>query len=328
MFMIKKKLLDLFLMILVCLSPSVSQTDTHVGIPDVVYHTVRPGESISLICIDYYGRYRGSMGDVIQNLNSGIGNLYELRPGTTLKMPRPREASIEASDPTKLFVRNTTTVQGVVTFVEGEAFLFPGADRANSRLRSNTIVYPGDVIETKMKGRVELIMNREIVVRMDGNSRIRIDRFRNKRQSHEFTSVQLAGGTVWTKVKEFSNSTGRFQLKLPSAVAEVQGTVYDAAVKSGGETDLRVYQGMVSVVGTKRSPAKPDTVGNLEEKVVAERSNENWTKTVRSNQRLTIDESGRVSHLLSVTNVIEGGWEAWNENRDARISQLFLEKAR
>ncbi len=326
--MIKKKLLGLFLMIPVCLSPAASQSGTHVGIPDVVFHTVCSGESISLICIDYYGRFRGSMRDVIQNLNPDVENLDELRSGTTLKIPRPREASNAESGPTKLFVRNTTTVQGVVTYVEGEAFLFPGADRANSRLRSNTIVYPGDVIETTRRGRVELIMNREIVVRMDGNSRIRIDSFRNKKQSHETSSIQLAGGSVWTKVKEFSNSAGRFQLKLPSAVARVHGTVYDAVVKSAGETELRVYKGTVSVAGAGRTPAKTIAFANAGEKAAAERTNENWTKTVRSNQRLTIDELGRVSDLLSVTNVIEGGWEAWNENRDTRISQLFLEKTR
>ena len=38
-------------------------------------HVVKIGESISLICIDYYGYYDNALGEIIRDLNPGVKNI-------------------------------------------------------------------------------------------------------------------------------------------------------------------------------------------------------------------------------------------------------------
>lgn len=326
--MIFTKIRNILLFASVLLMPGAGQDVANVGVSEVVTHTVRPGESVSLICIDYYGRFRGCMGDVIRKLNPGVEDLSELTPGVVLRLPRPRQSSSVNSDPTRLFGRNVSAVQGVVTHVAGKAFLLPDSQGAKTPLHSNTIVYPGDVVETADRGRVELVINREIVVRIDENSRIRIKRFRNKKPHHETSLIGLSAGRAWVKVKEFTDGAGRFRLELPAAVAEVHGTVYGAAVRRAGMTDLRVYRGTVAVRSAQnhQTPLAFDAKGG--ERSVAAGPKENWTRIVHSNQRVLIGRDGRAPEVVSVSGKEQAEWTAWNENRDARISQLFLENAR
>jgi hypothetical protein len=160
---------------------------------------------------------------------------------------------------------------------------------------------------------------------MDENSRIRIERFRNKK-THETSLIQLSAGKTWVKVKEFTDGAGRFRLELPAAVAEVHGTVYGAAVRRTGPTDLRVYRGTVAV-SSAQNRQSPSVLGAGGKNVVAGQ-NGTWTRIVHSNQRILIDRDGTASEVVSVSENAEKEWTAWNENRDTRISQLFLENAR
>lgn len=295
-------------------------------------HKIKKGESVSLICIDYYGRYTPQMGDAIKKENPSITNINIIHTGNTLQLQKPHAPSKKKTPSATLFEKKAAVTQGVVTCVQGGASLIKKGSSTRSKLKVNTLVYPGDVLETDAKGRVEIIVNRESVLRMKENTRLTLDAFRDKGKKKGATSCNLKGGTLWTKVKKFTDKICRFELSLPTAVAGVYGTVYQTSLASDSSAEVKVYSGEVAVKNQPQTP-KTTTSGELEEVAgpgeVAgphEVSMEEWTQIVRAMQKITIGKDGTPSEVTSFEKEPASSWEQWNEERDKRIAELFSEK--
>ncbi len=300
-------------------------------------HKIKKGESVSLICIDYYGRYTPQMGDAIKKDNSSVADINIIHTGNTLNLQKPHTPSKKKTPSKKqtpsvaLFEKKAAVTQGVVTCVEGGASLKKKGKNTRSKLTVNTLVYPGDVLETDAKGRVEIIVNRESVLRMKENTRLTLDAFRDTAKKKGATLCNLKGGTLWTKVKNFTDKICRFELSLPTAVAGVYGTVYQTSLAQDSTAEVKVYNGEVAV---KNQPAMLETSipGGLEEVAgpgeVAgphEVTMEEWTQIVRTMQKITIGKDGTPSDVSSFEKEPASSWEQWNEERDKRIAQLFSE---
>jgi LysM repeat protein len=300
---------------------------------DPFTHIVAPGESVSLICIDYYGRYAPAMGDEIRKLNPRLKRLELIYPGQQLRLPAPDTASAETSSKPAVFSQSITVTQAVVTYVDGDAALQKDGETSAIPLAANTIVSPGDVLRTGKNGRVELIINRESVVRMRENSRLRIDSLRDAAAGSTTTTIRCPGGGIWTKVRRFADKITRFQLIAPNAIAGVHGTVYQTDVSPDSSMVVKVYDGEVSV---KSSPsaasgnsqtagAIAEVPGPSETSGPHEVSMEQWTRIVRSMQRIHIGPDGKVGEPEQFEREPEDSWEQWNEQRDRRIAALFGE---
>ncbi len=205
--------------------------------------------------------------------------------------------------------------------------LSPVKTSAKRNLTANTVVEPGDVIETGSDGRVELIINRESVVRMRENSRLVVSALRDNAKKKGETTVRFSLGTVWAKVRKFADKVSRFQMELPTAVAGVHGTVYQGSVARDSSAEVRVYDGEVAVKGKPQPPSEvPGAVsevpGPQEVPGPHEVSMEEWTQIVRSMQRISIDKNGAPSQPESFKKAADD-WEKWNEERDKRIAEMF-----
>jgi LysM repeat protein len=296
-------------------------------------HNVRKGESVSLICIDYYGHYSAKMGEAIKTLNPEVADINIIQVGQKLKLRQPATAAVPsvataaAAAPDTclpLFEKTVDATQGVVTCVEGSAKLTPRDSRSPGSLAVNTLVYPGDVIETGSRGRVEIIINRESVVRLKENTRLTVQTFRQGRQQKGTTSLQFFGGTLWTKVKRFTDKASRFQLELPTAIAGVHGTVYQTTVAADSSADVKVFHGEVAVKN-RPSLEAADALGPQEVAGPSEVSLEEWTQIVRDMQALHIGKDGQPSAVSSFKKNPADSWEKWNEERDRRVAEIFGE---
>ena len=299
-----------------------------------IVHTAKPGESVSLVCIRYYGHYTNSMGTVIQRMNPSIKNINFIFAGQKLTLPNPdRPVAARHRADTSLaatFDKKVNATQGVVTCVEENAFITPHDGTPKKKLVVNTLVYPGDTIRTGSPGRVEIIINRESVVRMKENTRLIIEAFRDNTRQKSSTQVSFSLGTVWAKIKKFKYAVSRFELELPTAVAGVHGTVYQTSISMDTSAEIKVFDGEVAV--KNRPTAKEDSVegptevpGPGELKGPAEVTLEQWTQIVRAMQELTIDKSGKPSSVQPFTTDTTDTWEQWNEERDKNIEGIFTE---
>jgi hypothetical protein len=304
-----------------------------------IVHKVKRGESVSLVCIRYYGHYTDQMGKAVKTMNPFVNDINLIFPGQSLKLPdpeRPRaapqaRAKTDSAPTAALFEKKVNATQGVVTCVEGKAFVAEKSGTAKKKLTVNTLVYPGEVIETGKPGRVEIIINRESVVRMKENSRLAIEAFRDNAGQKGRTRVGFPLGTVWAKIKKFKDAVSRFDLELPTAVAGVHGTVYQAGVAADSSAEVKVYDGEVSVkhrtaADDGETAGATEVPGPEEIKAPQEVSAEQWVEILRAMQRISIDKDGKPSPVQEFTADTSDTWEQWNEERDEEIEDIFKEE--
>ena len=321
-------------------------------------HTVREGESVSLICIDLYGYYCTELGRAVAGDNPSIEDINAIFPGQKIRFRKPEmgvravaaetegikktaheSVSVASSDSVKdtvsateasVFIRKMHAVQGVVTCVEGSASVRQSVSGRQKKLRVNTVVTPGDIITTGKNGRIELIINREAVVRLKENSEMVLEAFRVSDKTDKKTKVRCPGGGIWTKVKKFRDRFSRFELELPTAIAGVHGTVYETIV-APDSTSIKVFSGEVAVrnAGEKLSKSPPAGLhqidGPHEVTPPHEVSMEQWTRIVHSMQKIIVDKNGVPTPPAAFTESRSSSWEQWNKKRDQRIAMMFGE---
>jgi phage tail protein X len=297
-----------------------------------IIHKVRKGESVSLICIRYYGHYSTAMGTAVQKMNPSVKNINLIFADQKLTLPNPEKPQAEAQAQAKpaMFEKKVNATQGVITCVEGKAFV-TAKGAAKKKLSVNALVYPGDVLQTGKPGRVEIIINRESVVRMKENSRLTIEAFRDNVGQKDRTRIGFPLGTVWAKIKKFKDAVSRFDLELPTAVAGVHGTVYQAEVDADSSAEVKVYEGEVAVKNRRASDdgsveGAVEVPGPEELKGPREVSAEQWTHILRAMQLLSIDKDGRPSAVQAFAEDSSDSWEEWNEERDEQIGDIFEEE--
>lgn len=308
-----------------------------------INHTVKKGESVSLICIDYYGYYSKELGTAFKKDNPLIKDINVIAPGQTLRFRSPgtaqaktAESAPPATTDDSLFVKKVAAQQGVVTFVEGTVTLFRKGVNTGENLLVNTIITPGDKIKTSTNGRAEIIINRETVVRLQEKSMITIEAYRNIGKARGKTKIGFSAGTVWTKMKKFQDKISRFELELPNAVAGVHGTVYQTSVNADKSSEVKVFTGEVSIQGKSGGPSasRPGRGKGVQE--VAEPTEvagptevdlETWVRIVKSMQKVVIDKNGNASAARPFSPDTTNAWESWNRERDTRIQEMFEENA-
>jgi hypothetical protein len=293
-------------------------------------HTVKKGETVSLICIDYFGYYGADLAKAILKDNPSFKDLNVVYPGQAITLHNPDYKSEKPVLANPVFERRVQAMQGVVTYVEGDAMLIPKGGKARQKLVPNTIVYPGDVVQTMAVGRVEMIVNRETVVRLKENTRMSIDAFRDMENNAGRTKMGFSIGSVWTKMKQFRDKAGRFDLELPTAIAGVHGTVYEATIEKDSSSEVKVYTGEVAVKNNPAVKAAPaggaaEVSGPGEVEGPREVSLDEWVTIVHDMQKIRIDKKGKPRAPEDFKKSDDDSWEKWNLERDKRIGELFEE---
>jgi|WetSurMetagenome_2_1015567.scaffolds.fasta_scaffold00046_26 hypothetical protein len=298
---------------------------------EIVKHAVKAGESVSLICIDHFGYWSADLCKAILKDNPALKDINVIAPGQFLVLRNPyyKPEKVAAEQKPAAAERKVAASQGVVTCVEGDAFLIPKGG-TKRKLPVNTVVNPGDVIATQANGRVEIIIDRETVVRLKENTRLTVEAFRDPQAGASKTKIGFTLGSVWAKMKRFKDKVSRFDLELPTAIAGVHGTVYEASVENDSSSEVKVYTGEVAV---KNNPAMHapsggevgEVSGPSEVDGPSEVSMDQWVTIVRDMQKITIDKKGKPNPVESFTRNEADSWEKWNMERDRRIAELFEE---
>ncbi len=298
------------------------------------------GESVSLVCIEIYGYYSAELGRAVKSDNPDVIDINVVSDGQVLRFRKPthRDTKIEsaASDHSEApqgenpFIQKIKATQGVVTYVHGSAGIIPINDPVTIPLSVNTQLNPGDQIITGPDGRVEIIINRESVVRLKENTQMIIEGYRDNRAEEGKTRVNCQNGTIWTKMKRFRDRLSRFELSLPTAIAGVHGTVYQVSVNSESESEVKVYSGEVAVRGASpQSTTTPsgevrEIPGPHEVAGPREVSMEEWTQIVKSMNMVSVGRDGKPSEQIEFNRDPDDEWEQWNEDRDRIIAQIIM----
>jgi len=107
----------------------------------------------------------------------------------------------------------------------------------------NEVLSPNDAVKTGASSRAELSVGEGGYVRMDENSQILITAL----DASGTTSFQTIVGGIWVTIERALGGSSKFEVRMPSAVASVKGTVFRCTVDDDGNSETYVYEGGVEV---------------------------------------------------------------------------------
>lgn len=207
--------------------------------------TVRPRQTVSWIALRYLGAYSPAILDSIKSDNPSLTDLPRLKGGESIRLRRSLDRrKLSAERQIELASR-----QAVVTTVRGQGEI-RRANGAASPLEANQFLSTGDEIRVGAGSSVELVIDNQSVLRLRENSRLRIlgvqdAALANGRKAG--TQVALDAGALWTKVRTWAGPLVGFEVRLPTVIAGVHGTVFETSVAADSSQAVAVYEGVVSV---------------------------------------------------------------------------------
>ncbi len=279
--------------------------------------SVRKGDSASYLAIRYYGYFNDSLFSVIKQANTHLADLNRINPGDTLFFPVRT-----AAEPAPELLRSAAA-SAVLAYAEGAVRYRRGASTlAFAPAPANLILKPNDELETGKDGRAELVLDNRSVLRLAANSRLKIAALlrtapsRSNANSYQ-ASFTMNLGSLWTRITIFLDKPPKVEVKLPTAIAGVQGTIYRATIAADGSTAVRVYEGAVQVSSNPASGA-PQQIGPPRQ-IPGPRqiTMEAWVKMVQAYQELIIAKNGRPGEPRPFQDQSEDlAWVCWNQERD------------
>lgn len=279
-------------------------------------HTVKKGQSVSYIAFLKLGAYNDSIARVIKADNPQLADLDRVPVGTVLKLRRAPEA--DKLDPKKKV--SMASRKAVVTLAEGKGEI-RRADGRVEPLLANRFLQTGDAVVVAPDGFAELIIDNQSVLRLHGDTEIRLTAIQAAKPGAKpgdkpVTQIALMRGKTWAKVQKWAGGLVGYEIKLPSAIAGVHGTVFETEVSSDSSGAVSVYQGEVGVGGgqggepPKRSLA-PRRVDGPKEVSQAE-----WIRIVREGMRISVPKSGEPGQPEQFEVAAGDPWVDMNRQRD------------
>ncbi len=211
---------------------------------------------------------------------------------------------------------------GNVTFVAGDATRAGGGKP--EKLAVGSIVYPGDVLETARRTRLEVRLADGSVLRLGPASRATVETARfGKTAEERNVSAKLTVGKIWANVAKTVGGEARFQVQTENAVAGVRGTTFRVDAATDRSVVVKVYNGTVAVAsGPIPRPEHHAQEARTQRRQIAgpkEISREQWERVVTNMMQVRVSSEGVPSDAEAFALAGAGGdeWEEWNRSRDA-----------
>jgi len=319
---------------------------------------VRKGDTLSYLSFKTYGSYDQEIAGILRMENPQIKDINLVYAGQQLNFPTPEdmnkrlggpagtpakpevEKEVKEARPPQPPAPPTAPVsdtqvhaqKGVITYLEGQVQVKKSGETQWTPGRSNMILGENDQIKVLAQSRAELILDNQSVMRLSENTVLTIQKLeKEKTTGKENTRMGVSLGRVWVKVSKLFNPASRSDVKTPTVIAGVQGTLYQLSVAGDQSTTIQVYEGAVNVYnpfpkalstvpGAPTQVEKPrEIAGPQEVKGPTAVSREEWTQIVLHQfQQITV--TGReVPQPKPFHPGIErqSEWIRWNEERDA-----------
>ncbi|MDZ7337085.1 MAG: FecR domain-containing protein [candidate division KSB1 bacterium] len=218
---------------------------------------------------------------------------------------------------------------GTITFLVG------GTNDVMVRHRDSTTWVPaklkmdlfeGDVVRTAKESRVEVTLLDKSLLRIGEQSEFVLTTATLTKKSRKVQS-ELSKGKLWVNITEASGSRN-FQVKAPTAVCAVRGTIY--RVEADSTTTVLVYDGAVDIgplSKLERTEQKP-TPRSLEPRQIPgpyevpppyQVTLEEWIRIVRGFQ-VTVRPDGKYhKRRFNEAEDARLEWVRWNKERDRQV---------
>ena len=319
---------------------------------------VRKGDSLSYLSFKTYGMYDRRVADILKRENPQIKDIDLIYAGQQLNFPTPdgmkkrladragkpaqpaaekeikEVRPVQPSEPPSTPASETQvrTQKGVITFLEGGVQVKKSGEAQWAPARANMTLAENDQIRVPGQARAELILDNQSVLRLSGNTVLTLQKLEEEKATRkENARMEMSLGRLWLKMGKLFNPASRCDVKTPTVIAGVQGTVYQLSVAGDSSTTIQVYEGAVNVYnpfpqGSPSIPGAPTQVekprevaGPQEVRGPTAVTREEWTQIVlHQYQQITVTGRGiPKSAPFDPTRERADEWVRWNEERDA-----------
>jgi len=222
--------------------------DTTLPEPDSLFLKVvsGPSQTLSWIGLRNFGAWTPDIATQVLRDNPQLREA-PLVAGQTLRLRK----SLDRRGLPPLQQIQMASRRAVVTRVAGSVQCIQ-ADGASRPLVDDQFLQAGDRIVTGPQSMAELIIDNQSVLRLRANSQLDLVLLQDSLKlasNKAATQVRLGFGRVWTKVRKWAGPLVGFQVRMPSAIAGVHGTIFECQVASDSSSRVWVEEGVVGVQG-------------------------------------------------------------------------------
>jgi phage tail protein X len=351
--LLRQRVVGLFLILL-----SLSSVTSLLNADEIVKIRVRKGDTISYLSFKMYGMYDGQIAEILKAENPQVKDLDWIYVGQQLNFPAAEALRGKVGDKTSKAAKPRVEMEtkqtgpspapsserpaatetqvrankGVITYLEGPVQVKRSGETQWSSARPNMILLENDQVKVPGQSRAELILDSQSVMRLSENTLLTIHKLEEEKATRKETArMDISAGKLWVRMAKLFNPASRYDVKSPTVIAGVQGTVYQIMVAGDQSTTIQVFQGAVNVYNPfpKATPSEAGKAIEVEKphEVAGPQvvpgpttvSREAWTQIVLHQfQQITVTGQG-VPHPTSFDPKAERQteWVRWNEERDA-----------
>ena len=190
-------------------------------------------------------------------------------------------------------------------------------------------LFEKDVIKTGAEARVEILLLDQSVLRIGENSELELTKGIVEKTSKEI-QADLKTGRVWANVTKLTGKNDQFQIKAPTAVCAVRGTIY--RIDADSVTTLLVYDGEIDVgpLSLASQPQQPQQPRSLKPVEVPppheipppyEVTLEEWIRIVQGYQVTVRSDKKYEKKKIDDEKDSKLDWVMWNRARDNQINR-------
>ena len=220
---------------------------------------------------------------------------------------------------------------GSITFLlgaPGDIQIKSGKSDTWVAAKLHAAITDGDMIKTQVESRCEITLFDGAIIRIGESSTFHFIDVNLKSAVHKL-KAELPQGDAWVNASAAKAGKKDFQLKAPTAVCAIRGTIY--RVEADSATTCKVYDGKVDVgpvsawgtplpKGLRNGPPQ-QVPGPTQVPGPYQVSLEQWQQIVRGFQ-IVVRKDGKFAKSLFDEKADESDdWVKWNKELDAKAKQ-------
>jgi hypothetical protein len=187
-------------------------------------------------------------------------------------------------------------------------------------------IYNADIIQTKTESRCEVKLLEGSVVRIGEKSEFEFSDASVAKNSKK-VNAQLKRGKVWSNIAKLTNKQEGFEIKTPTAVCAVRGTIY--RINADSSTSCLVYDGQVDVGpasfwkmptgNTQINQAPTEVPGPTQVPGPYEVKLDEWVRIVQGYQIIVRPDGKFAKSRFDQNRDSQIEWVRWNQQRDQQL---------
>jgi hypothetical protein len=220
---------------------------------------------------------------------------------------------------------------GTITFIlgaPGDIQIKAARAEAWAPVKLKSDVMDGDMIKTSAESRCEITLTDGAIIRIGENSSFHFIEVNLKGKVHKL-KAEMPQGDSWINASTGKEGKKDFQLKAPTAVCAIRGTIY--RVEADSTTTCKVYDGKVdvgplsvwstSMTKETRSGPPQQVQGPVQVPGPYEVTLEEWQRIVRGQQIIVRKDGKFAKSAFDEKADAADDWVKWNKQRDAKAKQ-------